>query len=95
VNLGKRFNHIVADKLAIKQNDVIAYRNNSIILTTKLDLLDEHNQDRITRTVKILRRNLADFCVYARDEDVEDALACAILTETSFLKDCEKTSLGS
>lgn len=41
VNLGKRFNHIVAEKLAIKQRDVIAYRNNTVILCTSLDLLDD------------------------------------------------------
>lgn len=41
VNLGKRFNHIVAEKLAIKQKDVIVYRNNTVILCTSLDLLED------------------------------------------------------
>jgi hypothetical protein len=49
VQLGKRFNHIVADRLAIKQNDVIAYRGNTIILTTHFDLLESSIKDRIAR----------------------------------------------
>ena len=52
VKLGKRFGHIVADKLAIKQKDVIAYRKNTIILTTKLDLLEKHIRDRIAQTLE-------------------------------------------
>lgn len=47
VKLGKRFNNIVAEKLAIKQKDVTAYRNNTVILCTHLDLLEDHIKKRI------------------------------------------------
>jgi hypothetical protein len=47
VKLGKRFNYIVADKLAIKQKDVTAYRNNTVILCTSLDLLEDHIKERV------------------------------------------------
>ena len=49
VQLGKRFNHVVADRLAIKQNEVIAYRGNTIILTTHFNLLESNIKDRIVR----------------------------------------------
>jgi hypothetical protein len=47
VKLGKRFNHINADKIAIKKKEVIVYRNNTIILCTNLDLLEDHLRERI------------------------------------------------
>ncbi|MCW4040608.1 MAG: hypothetical protein NWE83_07635 [Candidatus Bathyarchaeota archaeon] len=47
VKLGKRFNHIVADKIAIKKKDVIVFRNNTIILSTNLDLLEDHIKEQI------------------------------------------------
>ena len=47
VKLGKRFNHIVADKIAIKKRDVIAYRNNTIILCTSLDFLEDDIKEQI------------------------------------------------
>ncbi|MCW4042077.1 MAG: hypothetical protein NWE83_15160 [Candidatus Bathyarchaeota archaeon] len=47
VKLGTRFNHIVADKIASKKKDVIVYRNNTIILCTSLDLLEDHIKERI------------------------------------------------